>query len=176
MELKKRVSIWVLHSKCCLISSIFVKGDINFCSPSHEWQDQVVAMLRNPGSNSHSYVPSSTSSDPSLQRRQRRRISSDSELGSGSHSFSHARHDSHDRGTSILDHDGNRAEGYNQSDDSDDIMDAVGQLSLNEDEQVRYHGKASGLHLLDGKDRIDRRNEGGIWFVHSFFLLCYDAE
>jgi hypothetical protein len=34
------------------------------------------------------------------------------------------------------------------SEDEDDIVDAVGQLSLNEDEQVRYHGKASGLYLL----------------------------
>lgn len=45
----------------------------------------------------------------------------------------------------------------------DDITEAVGQLSLNEDEEVRYHGKVSGLHLLDAKDRIDGRNEGGIW-------------
>jgi hypothetical protein len=36
-------------------------------------------------------------------------------------------------------------------------------LSLNEDEQVRYHGKASGLHLLGNTDRVDGRNEGGIW-------------
>ncbi|KAJ7763279.1 hypothetical protein B0H14DRAFT_2633775 [Mycena olivaceomarginata] len=28
------------------------------------------------------------------------------------------------------------------------LVGAVGQLSLNEDKQVRYHGKASGLHLL----------------------------
>ncbi|KAJ7076495.1 fungal-specific transcription factor domain-containing protein [Mycena belliarum] len=30
------------------------------------------------------------------------------------------------------------------------VARAVGQLSLNEDRQVRYHGKASGLHLLAG--------------------------
>jgi hypothetical protein len=45
----------------------------------------------------------------------------------------------------------------------EDVLDAVGQLSLNEDEEVRYHGKASGLHLLGGKERDDSRNEGGIW-------------
>ncbi|KAF8062419.1 fungal-specific transcription factor domain-containing protein [Lyophyllum atratum] len=45
----------------------------------------------------------------------------------------------------------------------DDLTGAVGQLSLNEDEQVRYHGKASGLHLLGNKERVDARNEGGIW-------------
>jgi len=49
------------------------------------------------------------------------------------------------------------------SDSEDEFMGAVGQLSLNEDEQVRYHGKASGLHLLGHKERLDRRNEGGIW-------------
>ncbi|PPQ69684.1 hypothetical protein CVT25_012922 [Psilocybe cyanescens] len=49
------------------------------------------------------------------------------------------------------------------SDSEEELMGAVGQLSLNEDEQVRYHGKASGLHLLGNKERVDRRNEGGIW-------------
>lgn len=44
-----------------------------------------------------------------------------------------------------------------------DIEEAVGQLSLNEDEQVRFHGKASGLHLLAPQERIDGRSEGGIW-------------
>ncbi|PFH48929.1 hypothetical protein AMATHDRAFT_195711 [Amanita thiersii Skay4041] len=44
-----------------------------------------------------------------------------------------------------------------------ELTGAVGQLSLNEDEQVRYHGKASGLHLLGNKERVDGRNEGGIW-------------
>ncbi|KAG8889120.1 hypothetical protein FRB98_005735 [Tulasnella sp. 332] len=33
-------------------------------------------------------------------------------------------------------------------DGSSDLADAVGQLSINELHQVRYHGKASGLHLL----------------------------
>ena len=39
----------------------------------------------------------------------------------------------------------------------------VGQLSLNEESELRFHGKASGLHLLGVKDRSDGRNEGGIW-------------
>lgn len=55
------------------------------------------------------------------------------------------------------------SEGSGNSNLDGDITEAVGQLSLNEDEEVRYHGKVSGLHLLDGHDRIDRRNEGGIW-------------
>lgn len=44
-----------------------------------------------------------------------------------------------------------------------DLEDAVGQLSLNEDEQVRFHGKASGLHLLAPQERVDGRSEGSIW-------------
>lgn len=49
------------------------------------------------------------------------------------------------------------------SGNKEDLTGAVGQLSLNEDEQVRYHGKASGLHILGNKERVDARNEGGIW-------------
>jgi len=44
-----------------------------------------------------------------------------------------------------------------------DLEEAVGQLSLNEDEQVRFHGKASGLHLLAPQERADGRSEGGLW-------------
>ena len=52
--------------------------------------------------------------------------------------------------------------------DEEGITDAVGQLSLNEDAQVRFHGKVSGLHLLGQKPRVDGRNRGGIWSVtHS---------
>jgi hypothetical protein len=51
------------------------------------------------------------------------------------------------------------------------LVSQVGQLSLNEEREVRFHGQASGLHLLDVKDRSDGRNEGGIWLVLDF-LLC----
>ncbi|QRV84496.1 Fungal specific transcription factor domain [Ceratobasidium sp. AG-Ba] len=49
----------------------------------------------------------------------------------------------------------------------DTITDAMGQLSLNEHQQLRYHGKASGLHLLAQApayhtDRT-RMDEAGIW-------------
>ncbi|KIJ59890.1 hypothetical protein HYDPIDRAFT_99795, partial [Hydnomerulius pinastri MD-312] len=53
--------------------------------------------------------------------------------------------------------------GSTDSDSEDDVVDAVGQLSLNEDEQVRYHGKASGLYLLGINAKAEARNEGGIW-------------
>lgn len=73
---------------------------------------------------------------------------------------------------------------WNVSDVSDgetELTGAIGQLSLNEDEQVRYHGKASGLHLLGGKERVDRRNEGGIWSVFFsaytwIFLTCLFSQ
>lgn len=52
---------------------------------------------------------------------------------------------------------------FTSESDEDDFLGAVGQLSLNEDDEVRYHGKASGLYLLGGTERHDNRNEGGIW-------------
>ena len=59
--------------------------------------------------------------------------------------------------TTLSEEDGGDIEG------EEDLEEAVGQLSLNEDEQVRFHGKASGLHLLAPRERIDGRSEGGIW-------------
>lgn len=50
-----------------------------------------------------------------------------------------------------------------EEDNEEGITDAVGQLSLNEESQVRFHGKASGLHLLAQSPRADGRNRGGIW-------------
>lgn len=47
------------------------------------------------------------------------------------------------------------------------IADGVGQLSINEEAQVRFHGKASGLHLLGQKQRLDGRNKGGIWYAFT---------
>jgi len=38
-----------------------------------------------------------------------------------------------------------------------------GQLSLDENQEVRFHGKASGLHLLGRSHREDDRIEDGIW-------------
>ncbi|KAF9225551.1 hypothetical protein BS17DRAFT_751446 [Gyrodon lividus] len=51
------------------------------------------------------------------------------------------------------------------SDDTDESQGATafGQLSLDENQEVRYHGKASGLHLLIRSDRLDSRLEGGVW-------------
>ncbi|KAI6047865.1 fungal-specific transcription factor domain-containing protein [Pisolithus marmoratus] len=56
-------------------------------------------------------------------------------------------------------------EGLSDSDDVDEsrATTAFGQLSLDENQEIRYHGKASGLHLLSRSDRLDQRNEGGVW-------------
>ena len=70
---------------------------------------------------------------------------------------------------------GGYASGYmgtsTDSDSEEDVVDAVGQLSINEDEQVRYHGKASGLYLLGINAKEEARNEGGIWQVTPH--TCY---
>lgn len=41
--------------------------------------------------------------------------------------------------------------------------EALGELSLDEHREIRFHGKASGLHLLGRSVRTDDRHEGGIW-------------
>lgn len=56
---------------------------------------------------------------------------------------------------------------------ADALVSEVGQLSLNEEREVRFHGQASGLHLLDLKERIDGRNEGGIWSVTEFLHFAF---
>ena len=68
------------------------------------------------------------------------------------------------------------------SDDTDDPASMVGELSLDENKevrigvtyltryqyqvQVRYHSDASGLHLLSQADRTDERRIGGVWWVN----------
>ncbi|KAG5652448.1 hypothetical protein H0H81_004992 [Sphagnurus paluster] len=44
-----------------------------------------------------------------------------------------------------------------------DATDGIGELSLDENQEVRYHGKASGMHLLGRNVRTDDRIDGGIW-------------
>jgi hypothetical protein len=55
----------------------------------------------------------------------------------------------------ILEHDGD------EENDEDMNAVAMGQLSLDENSEVRYHGKASGLHLL--ARRTNGQKDGGIW-------------
>lgn len=60
---------------------------------------------------------------------------------------------------------------YSSESGEEDLTGALGQLSLNEEEEVRYHGKVSGLYLLHSEDRLDGRNEGGIWSVLVLYIL-----
>ena len=63
-----------------------------------------------------------------------------------------------------------------ESDSEEELLSAVGQLSMNEDEQIRYHGKASGIYLLGRKERLDQRNEGGIWLVFFWYFPSFNTE
>ncbi|TFK50237.1 hypothetical protein OE88DRAFT_338975 [Heliocybe sulcata] len=45
----------------------------------------------------------------------------------------------------------------------DEAVDAFGHLSVDETQELRYHGNVSGYPLLSGEDRWDDRNEGGVW-------------
>ncbi|KAJ7675340.1 fungal-specific transcription factor domain-containing protein [Mycena rosella] len=44
-----------------------------------------------------------------------------------------------------------------------EAVEGLGALSLDEHQEVRFHGQTSGLHLLARSNRTDRRKEGGIW-------------
>lgn len=156
---------------------------ISPASPSNEWQDRVAALLASSlRSKQYSRPILSSPSTPSNLiplsarrpqtshlsttsdvRRQRRRV--DGDEGPSSRGISLPRTGSTSPGYSPP------ATGYvsgymgasTDSDTEEDVVDAVGQLSLNEDEQVRYHGKASGLYLLGINAKAEARNEGGIW-------------
>lgn len=56
-----------------------------------------------------------------------------------------------------------KLEPVSESDDSDDTSSLLGELSLDENKEVRYHGLISGLHLLSHADRTDERKIGGVW-------------
>jgi hypothetical protein len=62
--------------------------------------------------------------------------------------------------------------------DGEELLGAIGQLSIDEDEQIRYHGKASGVYLLGKKERLDQRDEGDIWSVtiRLFPIFCIDLH
>ncbi|RPD78524.1 hypothetical protein L226DRAFT_503037 [Lentinus tigrinus ALCF2SS1-7] len=54
--------------------------------------------------------------------------------------------------------------GYHQDgDDLGDCADAFGNLSIDENREVRYHGNSAGLQLLAQTERTDERHSKGIW-------------
>ena len=48
-------------------------------------------------------------------------------------------------------------------DDLADCADAFGNLSIDENREVRYHGNSAGLQLLAQAERSDGRVYKGIW-------------
>ncbi|KAI6002044.1 fungal-specific transcription factor domain-containing protein [Pisolithus albus] len=148
--------------------------------PSTEWQDDVISILsrtfraRSSRSKSGSFKilegePGAAESD--VLRRRRRRLEGDADdfnicLSGGSSTRSPLL--SASLGSSPVLSRAGEASVVGSEADADDmtqenVTDAFGQLSLNEDEQIRYHGEASGLHLLGINAKDEARNEGGIW-------------
>lgn len=154
-------------------------------SPSTEWQERLIERLSSLASsreqtlrspNRISPQPSVGNDRPALSlsigrpaspdsneppRARQRRISSHSP----SDSFHSLRSSPAGAGTSstVLGSDAMDEHEKNRNAEEDALVSEVGQLSLNEEREVRFHGQASGLHLLDLKERVDGRNEGGIW-------------
>ncbi|KAI0037058.1 fungal-specific transcription factor domain-containing protein, partial [Vararia minispora EC-137] len=136
-------------------------------SPSNEWQDTVSdrlnALAKERGQTisandadpapadrpTLSLVSSTTNGADGEQPRQRRRVNGPAARLAPSKADLNGK-------TSHL-------EGLESDAEDDALVSEVGQLSLNEERELRFHGKASGLHLLGVKDRVDGRNEGGIW-------------
>ncbi|KAH7923243.1 hypothetical protein BV22DRAFT_1093249 [Leucogyrophana mollusca] len=129
-------------------------------APTMDWQDRLSARLSHsqhghPTMTPHSADASSGSPThdhtgvPLLQRR-RYNFSAGTELSQGQPNWGQMY----------------TMDALSDSEDTDDSRGpsaAFGQLSLDENQEVRYHGKASGLHLLGRSDRLDSRHEGGIW-------------
>ena len=56
-----------------------------------------------------------------------------------------------------------------------DLPQALGELSLNKDDQVKHYSQTSRLYLLRDQERLDNRYNGGIWHVclHSLLLSAH---
>jgi len=115
-------------------------------TPTLEWQDRLSSTYARinkfeMSSSSISSPPLHVGGQPSLQRRRL-----DKEIPVSS-----------DRSRLY------RLDPVSESDDSDDAANMIGELSLDENKEVRYHGLISGLHLLSQADRTDERKIGGVW-------------
>ncbi|KAL4071784.1 fungal-specific transcription factor domain-containing protein [Scleroderma citrinum] len=170
---------------------IIVDRDIFLCtsfstSPSTEWQDEVVSTLsrtfpsrkssRQNSIPTHKMRPSrngDANPEGDEPKRQRRRLEGDAcdrEISpSGASSTRSPIFSVSPSSSPVLSRTGEGSVGARSvvdsgdTDGEEDVADAFGQLSLNEDRQIRFHGKASGLHLLGINARTELRNAGGIW-------------
>lgn len=151
--------------------------------PSTEWQDEVVSILSRtlytrPSRTklgSFKTLPSREGEpnvgESDLLRRRRRRLEGDvDDLSICPRGGSNPRSPllSASPGSSpVLSRAGETSVVCSEADAGDvteeDVTGAFGLLSLNEDEQIRYHGEASGLHILGINAKDEARNEGGIW-------------
>ncbi|KAJ1300916.1 hypothetical protein OPQ81_003341 [Rhizoctonia solani] len=125
-----------------------LNGQVGFDVPPRDWQDELGARILH---SSHSQPPSRHVPTPparSPSDAQRRRLSSSGSVSPAQPRHTHLPPDESDG-------------------EPDPLTDALGQLSLNEHHQLRYHGKASGLHILAQapayrRDRV-RMDDDGIW-------------
>jgi hypothetical protein len=171
-------------------------------SPSTEWQERVIERLSSLSSSRGQALPSSshTSPHPSFDagrpalslnigtpehdssgpRRSRQRRTSSHSPSDSFHSLRSSPIGAGASSSAILGCDAMDEHEKNRNAEEDALVSEVGQLSLNEEREVRFHGQASGLHLLDLKERVDGRNEGGIWRVTPSFrmerLFTHSAE
>ncbi|CAE6433276.1 unnamed protein product [Rhizoctonia solani] len=129
-------------------TAILNVGQVGFDVPPRDWQDELGARIMG---SSHSQPPSRHAPTPPARSppdAQRRRLSSSGSVSPAQPRHTHLPPDESDG-------------------EPDPLTDALGQLSLNEHHQLRYHGKASGLHILAQapayrRDRV-RMDDDGIW-------------
>ncbi|THV07451.1 hypothetical protein K435DRAFT_741751 [Dendrothele bispora CBS 962.96] len=115
--------------------------------PTQEWQDNLSRRLASGSSSTPSpssfFAPGSSSS-------QRRRIEPPDNDAPAAPDWNNMY--TFDQPSDSEDHDSMK-----------DPTEGMGELSLTENQEIRYHGKTSGLHLLSKSNRTDDRKEGGIW-------------
>ncbi|KAG9314135.1 hypothetical protein JVU11DRAFT_4920 [Chiua virens] len=117
--------------------------------PTAEWQDRLAAHLsRNEDPNSARQSPTRPYSGAPLA--QRRRLEESSSAAGPSHPNWSEMY------TMV-------ASSESEETDGSQCATAFGELSLDEHQEVRYHGRACGLHLLMRTDRVDSRLDGGVW-------------
>ncbi|EKM84077.1 hypothetical protein AGABI1DRAFT_117526 [Agaricus bisporus var. burnettii JB137-S8] len=120
--------------------------------PTKEWQDNLSRRLASAGRNSTtsntSYGTYRAPSSSNVPLAQRRRLNDTVEPPyspdwSGMYTF-------------------NQEEPL-ESDEAKEATECMGSLSLDENQEIRYHGRISGLSLLERNKRTDDRMDGGIW-------------
>ncbi|KZV76951.1 hypothetical protein PENSPDRAFT_741072 [Peniophora sp. CONT] len=124
---------------------IVSSNNSSLVSPTLEWQDRLSNHFARIGP-----VSRDRSVDMSgLPYSQRRRLDGERPSGSGQPDWDRMY----------------RLDKQSSDTEEEEATNGLGQLSLDENKELRYHGFSSGLHLLTkaNPQRPDRRNSGGIW-------------